>query len=353
MTTTQQPEKSNVPVPITSATVPVAAGETSSSAIAAREKAAVEARFLVAMNRPRIFDQAYARLMTSCSRPSFAKEARYAKPVGRDKVHGLSIRFAEEAANLWGNIDVSTCLVFDDDDRRIYRTTATDLETNATHSVDIMVEKFVERRQPGQGAEVIGARQNKNGETVYRIRATEDDLIVKVNNQIAKARRNVILPLIPADVREDCEQRIIETMAKRDAEDPEGARKDLVLAFHSLGVSAGQLTDLMGHALEQTNPAELTFLRSYYTALKSGETTWADIVDAHRGAGAPKNGTGRVEEQTARGADGLKSKLKQANEKAEKSDAAPTPAVAPSEFPCSDCGAAHAPHRAGCSKAKR
>lgn len=285
----------------------MAPGETSSSAIAARERAAVEARFVVAMHRPRNFDDAFARLMTSCERPAFAEVARYSKPIGGGKVHGLSARFAEEARRLWGNMEVTAFLVFDDDTRRFFRVQGTDLETNATDSVDVMIEKFVERRNVKEGMEVIGSRQNTSGQTVYRVRATEDDLLVKVNNHLSKARRNVILSLIPADVKEECERKIIETMTNRDAKDPDEARKKIVFSFHALGVSAVQLTDLLGHPLEQTSPAEMTLLRAYYTALKDSESTWPEIVEGH----AATNGTGKVESAAPpkAGAAGLKDSL--------------------------------------------
>src|SRR3954464_1839255 len=110
----------NLPVPITN-NLPAAAGETSSSAIAAREKASVEARFIMAANRPRDFETSRRRLVDACKRPGFAAMARYSKPVGRERIEGLSIRFAEEARVLWGNMDVTVLLVFDDDMRRIYR----------------------------------------------------------------------------------------------------------------------------------------------------------------------------------------------------------------------------------------
>lgn len=305
MSTSQAPETRDLPA-VSPSSLPVAPGETSSSAIAARERAAVEARFLKAMHTPRVFDRAFARLMTSCKRPAFAEVARYSKPVGGQKVHGLSARFAEEARVQWGNLDVSAYLVFDDDERRIYRVTGTDLETNATDGVDVMVEKFVERRQVRDGMEVIGQRQNTSGQTVFRIRATEDDLLVKINNQISKSRRNVILSLIPADVKEECERQIIDTVANRDAKDPEGERKKIVLSFHALGIQADQLNDLLGHPLEQTTPAEMTLLRAYYTALKDGESNWAEIVEGHKAT----NGTGKTSEAAPKkGAEGLKAKL--------------------------------------------
>lgn len=284
--------------------VVMAPGETSSSAIAAREKAAVEARFLVAINRQRDFDTCRARLLKACQRPGFAKTARYAKPVGREKVTGFSIRFAEEARVLWGNIDVTTLLVFDDVERRIYRVQATDLETNATESVDVMIEKFIERKSVKDGTEVIGWRLNTYGEKVYKVRATEDDMVVKVNAHISKYRRNGILSLIPADVKEECEAMILRTIKDEDAKDPDAARRAILDSFFNLGVMPAQVSEMLGKPLEQINPSELHMLRSYYTALKEGEATWAEIVEAHTGK-APESAA-----SATRGAAGLKETLK-------------------------------------------
>lgn len=298
-------------IPQQSPAVPVAPGETSSSAIAAREKASIEARFLKAMHQPRDFDMARLRILKACSRPRFAEVARYAKPVGRDKVFGLSIRFAEEARILWGNMDVTTMVVFDDDSRRIYRVVGVDLETNATDSVDVIVEKFVERRQVRDGMEVIGQRANTTGQIVYKVRATEDDLVVKANAQISKAKRNVILSLIPADVKEECEEQVIATQRDGDAKDPDAAKRRIVDAFYGLGVNPAQIGELLGHSLEQVNPAELTLLRSYYTTLKDGEATWSEIFEAHTAGKRPtaEATTTAGAPTEAKGTEGLKARV--------------------------------------------
>lgn len=264
-----------------SQSVAIAQGETASSAIAAREKASIEARFLMAMHRPRDFETCRRRLLDACKRPVFAELVRYEKPVGKEKIKGLSVRFAEEARVLWGNISVSSMVVFDDHEKRIIRTSGVDLETNAHEEVDIVVEKFVERRFVKDGMEVLGARQNSTGQTVYKIRAIEDDLTVKVNAQIAKARRNVILALIPADVKEECEQQSIDTMANRDKEDPDAARRKLLDAFWRNGVEPKQIAELLGHSTDKLTPAEMGMLRGYGTAMKEEGATWQDIVDLH------------------------------------------------------------------------
>lgn len=341
----------NVPAVPGSAGLPVAPGETSSSAIAAREKAAVEARFLVAMNRPREFETSRLRLLKSCNRPLFAEVARYAKPVGGGSVTGLSVRFAEEARVLWGNMDVTTMVVSDTDERRIYRVTGVDLETNATDSIDVIVEKFVERRQVRSGMEVIGQRMNTTGQVVYKIRATEDDLIVKANAQISKAKRNVILSLLPGDVKEECEIAIVETQKRRDAEDPDAAKRAVLDAFFSIGVMPVQIADLLGHAVEQITPAELGLLRGYYTAIRDGEATYADIVELHsagkKSAAEPAGKAGT----DARGSEGLKSRMGAASASAE-SDKSKAPTLVKG-VECGECGAKKGePHKSACPLAE-
>jgi hypothetical protein len=320
--------------------LPVAAGETSSSAIAAREKAAVEARFLMALHRPRDFETSRRRLMDACRRPAFAEVARYSKPVGGERITGLSIRFAEEARVMWGNMDVTTLLVFDDEERRIYRVQGIDLETNATESKDVMIEKFVERRKTREGMEIIGSRTNSTGQTVYKVRATEDDLMVKANAAISKERRNVILSLLPGDVKEECEQQAIDTLSNVDANDPAASRKKLLDAFWKYGVTPAQVAELLGHPVEQINPAEMTLLRTYGTALKEGESTWPDIVEAHT-AGKKTGSTQAPESGATKGTEGLKAKLgKNGQRSAEPAAQAAVPAkdaAAPASEKCRVC----------------
>src|SRR3990167_8355491 len=74
------------------------AGETSTALLAAQAEAMVKARFVVAMQRPRDFDDVRAKLLRACERPGFAGSATektwgaawYHKPVG-DGVEGFSI----------------------------------------------------------------------------------------------------------------------------------------------------------------------------------------------------------------------------------------------------------------------
>lgn len=299
--------------------------ETSSSAVAAREKAAVEARFLVAINRPRDINRFRIRLLEACRRPRFAEVAMYAKPVGGKKVTGPSIRFVEEALRHYGNVDVKASVTFDDPERRILCVTGTDLETNTSYLQDVDLNKTVERRQPKAGEEVVRSRQNSTGQTVYIIKADEDAFINKQNAGSSKAIRTVGLRILPSDAVEEAMEVVVHTLQQEDAKDPTAARKRLVDSFYALGVMPKQITDLLGHELEAVTPAELTMLRSIYTALKDGETTWPEVVEAF-GAKKP-NGSGEATDH-ASATETLRQKIesKKAGVQAAKGQGAPAAA---------------------------
>lgn len=286
--------------------------ETSASAVAAREKAAVEARFLVAINRPRNPDNARSRLLARCQSPRFAEVAEYAKPIGGGKkARGASIRMMEEMARQWGNVDVQSPVVFDDFERRIIRVTATDLETNYSQSVDVILEKTVERKSPRQGDEVLGSRTNSTGETTYRIRADEDAFIVKQNANISKARRECIRAVIPGDLVDEAMQKCAETRRSEVKTDPAAARKRIADSFFAFGVMPAQLCELLKKpSLESVTEAEIEFLRSVYTAMKDGEATWADVMEGERPAQQ------KPPAEPTKGNSGLKSALKKEDVKA-------------------------------------
>lgn len=254
--------------------------ETAVTASAAQAKAAVEARYLMALHRPRNMDHVRVRILDACRRPRFAEVARYAKPVGKSKIIGPSIRFAEEAARHLGNLLVETPTVYDDAEKRIVRVMVTDLESNLVYSSDITLSKTVERRTLKDGQVAISQRINSTGEVVYLVAATEDDLANKQGSAISKALRNHVLRVLPSDILDEAMERVVKTIADKDAEDPAAARKRLVDAFFALGIGPDQIAQYLGHPLEQVTPVELADLRTVYAAVKDGEVRWAELVEA-------------------------------------------------------------------------
>lgn len=253
--------------------------ETAATAIAAQAKAAVESRYIMALQRPRDWDSVRVRLLKDCKRSGFAEVAIYHKPIGKG-VEGPSIRFAEAALRAMTNILPEVSTIYDDAQKRIVRVSVTDLEANLTYSKDVVIQKTVERKKQPKDATILGSRYNSQGEKVYIVEATDDDILNKENALISKAIRTNGLRLLPGDILDECMaevQRVREAGVKAD---PDAARKKLVDAFAGIGVPPDQLKTYLGHDLATASPAELDQLRGLYAAIKDGEATWAQAMDA-------------------------------------------------------------------------
>lgn len=252
-------------------------GELATASTAARAKALVEAKFVIAMHRPRNVMQARTRILESCRRPAFAKGAIYAKPVGTKKMEGLSIRFAETAIQCMTNIDVSSTTVYEDNEKRILNIAVTDLETNTSYGDDITISKTVERKYLKEGQSAISDRINSTGDRVYLVEATEDDLANKIAAAKSKVIRNSGLRLIPQDILEEATEAIKATR-QNGGGDPAAETKKIVDAFAAINVSPVELERYLGHPLGTISPNELDDLRSMYSTIKDGEASWNDYV---------------------------------------------------------------------------
>jgi hypothetical protein len=280
-------------------------GETATTAAAARAKAEIEARYIVAMRRPRDFDVVRTKLLASCKRPGFAKRAYYAverygaKP-GRltgtpGVVEGLSVRFAEDAIRNCGNISQTTRITYEDTEKRELNVAVIDLESNSGYERDLVVYKTQERSKLRKGQVAIATRVNSAGATVYTVETTEEDLLVKEGALVSRIFRTLGLRLIPADILEECERQIVKTVRDEDAKDPDAARKEILDAFAELHVPIDELKKYIGHDVASCSPAEMMTLRGLFSAIRAGEITWADAYAEKVGDG-PAEGKRSVEE---------------------------------------------------------
>jgi hypothetical protein len=272
--------------------------ETSAVAVAAQAKAAIEARYSMAIARPRNWSTVRIRLLEQCKRPGFAKISRYAKPLGKKQnketgkweqqfARGFSIRFAETAAREMGNLLIETITVYDDDKTRIFRVFASELETNLTSYSDVLVAKTVERQKPREGTVILGERINSYGDRVFIVEATDDEMAVKSAALISKARRNLILQLIPGDILDDAKEMVDTTLNDPNAVDPLEEQKRIFDGFAKMRVMPEDLEAYLGHAPNKCTPAEMEELRGLWVALKDGETTWSAVMADKEDAEAP------------------------------------------------------------------
>ena len=254
--------------------------ETASTAVAAQAKAMVEARYVMALRRPRNWDQVRQDLLKECKRPSFAhnKSAFYRKPIG-DGVEGLGIRFVEVALRCMTNVLVETSMVYEDDSKEIHRVSVTDLESNLTYPLDVRVTRTVERSKPSDDGSYISVRKNSYGKNVYTVPATDDDLLNKRSAQISKAIRTLGLRIIPGDLQDEAEEIIKSIRMNEAARDPNAERKRISDAFAEIGVKVADLTEYLGHSLDTCSPTELVNLRGIYGAIRDGEASWKSVME--------------------------------------------------------------------------
>lgn len=304
------------------------------AALVAKARADIEARWTMAMHRPRNMDQVRATLMLECRRPGFADAAIYAKPVGGDDtIEGLSIRFAEVAARAMGNIAIDQAQIYDDDRTRIIRVSVTDLEANVTWPTDVTVAKTVERKFLRKGQKPLASRPNSYGEQVYIVEASEDALLTKQAALVSKAVRTCILRVVPGHLQDEAMAVCKAVLADKTAKDPDAARNKLVDAFSRIGVTPLHLGEYLGHDLATASPAELQQLIQLGATIRDGETTWAEVMDGRsaRQAAPAGDAAAPAKAATGKGTAALKGKLA-------KPAAAPAtaPATAPAPAPADD-----------------
>jgi hypothetical protein len=254
-------------------------GETASTVLAAQAKALVEARFTIAQYHPRDIDAVREKLLRECARPSFAEVAIYLKPIGKG-VEGPSIRFAEACMQAMGNLAIETPAIYDDAEKRILRVIVADMETNVVHSKDVTIQKRVERNRLSEGQVPLKTRTGGRGQTVYIVEATDDEILNQENALVSKALRTTGLRLVPGWLIDECMTAVRATREKGNAADPDAAKRKLLDAFRLVGVTAEMVKEWLGHSADTVSPAERESLLGIYTALKDGDSTWKEVMDA-------------------------------------------------------------------------
>jgi hypothetical protein len=247
--------------------------------LAAQLQAEVQAAVIQAERSPRDWDQVREKLLRECKRTSFAKAARYNKPVGNG-VQGFSIRFAEACIGAAKHIHTTTRTIWEDDEQRKILVKVWDAQEGVSYADEVTIEKTIERRSIPAGAEVVRTRKNKSGDQLYIVRATEDDLLNKVNAAKSKSIRNSGLRLIPGWLQEEALHEIRGTIKAADEKDPDSAKREIFDAFGELGVDVASLKKFLGHEAQVLTPKELQMLRGLYMEIREGSTTMYEVLQA-------------------------------------------------------------------------
>lgn len=249
--------------------------ELAPTAGAAEKQFEIQSAIVIAKRFPRNEDAAFEKLMKASKRISFAEDAAYSFPRGATTVEGPSVNLAREAARVWGNVRFGLDVIRDDEESRQIRAWAWDMESNVRVSAEDDFKKLIQRKQKGGG-------------TLW-VKPDERDLRELTNRRGAILVRNCLLQIVPKDLVEDAMARCKETLRKGAEQDPETARKRLILAFSEINVSPEMLESALGHKLAESSPAEIAELRKVYKSIADGNSTWQEFSNPKKAE--PEKGT--------------------------------------------------------------
>lgn len=231
---------------------------------ASRAIAEAQGKLVIAKRFPRDEVQAYNRVAQACQRKGIAEKAFYSYNRGGGTVSGPTIRFAEELARCWGNIDYGIKELSQDDGKSEMQAYAWDLETNA-QSVQNFTNPHI--REAGGKAKILTSQRD-----IYEINA----------NMGARRLRSRILAILPTDLVDMAINECKKTLAGNNDEPLIDRVKKMVVAFGKLGVTQEQIEKRLGRKVDTMTIDDFTDYIGIYNAIKQGESKIAEWFEAEK-----------------------------------------------------------------------
>lgn len=229
---------------------------------ASRAIAEAQGKLVIAKRFPRDEVAAYAKAMEACQRPTMAAKAFYSFPRGGQTVEGPTIRFAEELARCWGNIDYGIKELSQDDGKSEMQAYAWDLETNAQS-----VQNFTNPHQREQGKKMVTL-------------ASQRDIYENNANMATRRLRSRILAILPSWFVEDAIAECKKTLAGKNDMPLIDRVKNMVVAFAKLGVTQEQIEKRLKRKIDTMNADDFTTFIGIYNAIRQGESKIADWFES-------------------------------------------------------------------------
>ena len=231
---------------------------------ASRAIAEAQGKLIIAKRFPRDEVQAYNRVAQACQRKGIAEKAFYSYNRGGGTVSGPTIRFAEELARCWGNIDYGIKELSQDDGKSEMQAYAWDLETNA-QSVQNFTNPHI--REVGGKAKILTSQRD-----IYEINA----------NMGARRLRSRILAILPNDLVDMAIAECKKTLAGNNDEPLIDRVKKMVVAFGKIGVTQEQVEKRLGRKVDTMTIDDFTDYIGIYNAIKQGESKVAEWFEAEK-----------------------------------------------------------------------
>lgn len=231
---------------------------------ASRAIAEAQGKLVIAKRFPRDEVQAYNRVAQACQRKGIAEKAFYSYNRGGGTVSGPTIRFAEELARCWGNIDYGIKELSQDEGKSEMQAYAWDLETNA-QSVQNFTNPHI--REVGGKAKILTSQRD-----IYEINA----------NMGARRLRSRILAILPTDLVDMAINECKKTLAGSNDEPLIDRVKKMIVAFGKLGVTQDQIEKRLGRKVDTMTIDDFTDYIGIYNAIKQGESKIAEWFEAEK-----------------------------------------------------------------------
>ena len=227
-----------------------------------RAVAEAQGKLVIAKRFPRDRVAAYQRVMESCQRKGLAEKAFYQYNRSGSSVTGPTIRFAEELARCWGNIDYGIKELSQDKGKSEMQAYAWDLETN-TMSVQNFTNPHT-RESRGQQVTLTSQRD------IYEANA----------NMGARRLRSRILAILPADLVEEAIETCKRTLAGQSNEPLIDRVRRMVVQFAKFGVTQEQIERRLGRGVETMSPDDLVEYIGVFNSLKEGAAKASEWFEA-------------------------------------------------------------------------
>lgn len=254
-------EKAQTVVPAAPSAVPLNMGNINQGTVAieaSRAVAEAQGKLYIAKAFPRDETRARTSVMEVCSRYEFASKAFYAFPRGKETITGPNIRFAEELARCWGNVDYGIKELSRDTGKSELQAYAWDLETN-TQSV----QNFTNPHQREAGGKM-------------KTLTSDRDIYENNANMAARRLRARILAILPSWLVDSAIDQCRKTVAKGSGNMILIDRvRVLVQMFGKFGVTQEQIEKRLKKKVDAMSEDELAEYVGIYNSIKDKESTAA------------------------------------------------------------------------------
>lgn len=230
---------------------------------ASRAIAEAQGKLVIAKKFPRNEVQAYAKAMQACQRKGLADKAFYSYNRGSGVVAGPTIRFAEELARCWGNIEYGIKELSQDNGKSEMHAFAWDLETNSMSSQNFANPHI---REAGGKSKVLTSQRD-----IYEINA----------NMAARRLRARILAILPGDLVESAIQECKKTLAGKNDEPLIDRVKKMIVQFEKYGVTQEQIEIRLKRKIATMTVEDFVDYVGIYNSLKEGASKpseWFEVA---------------------------------------------------------------------------